>query len=77
MPVESLSRIRLVFAHEGAVHTEVVAVPTERLHQYDRLIDLLREEPDVTRRLYVDLRKLVTASVVEDAEREPTVLPPT
>lgn len=76
MPAE-LARIRLVFAHDGAVHTEVVTVPADRLQQYDRLIDLFREETDITRRLYVDLRKLVMASVIDESDRDPTPLPPT
>ena len=61
-------RVRLVFAHEGAFHAEIVTIPAAKLDQYDRLIDLLREEPSVTRALYVDPRKLVSASVVEPDE---------
>lgn len=62
-------QIRLVFAHDGAFHAEVVSVPAERIEQYDRLIDLLREEPSVTRQLYVDSRKLVSASLVDEDEK--------
>lgn len=59
--------VRLVFADEGTFHAETVQVPAAKLDEYERLIDLLREEPDVTRQIYVDLRRLVSASVV-DAE---------
>ena len=62
--------MRLVFAHEGAFHAEIVNIPAAKLDQYDRLIDLLREEPSVTRLLYVDPRKLVSASLVELEDRQ-------
>jgi hypothetical protein len=58
----------LVFAHDGAFHAETVTLPADRLDLYDRLIDLLREEPSITRQLYVDMRKLVSASLVDDEE---------
>jgi hypothetical protein len=65
MPSDSAStRVRLVFADEGTFHAETVVIPAERLDEYERLIDLLREDPDVTRQMYVDLRRLVSAYVV-------------
>lgn len=59
-------QIRLLFADEGTFHSVIVKVPTDSLEQYERLVDLLREEPGVTRQLYVDMRRLVSASVVEE-----------
>jgi len=41
-------------------------IPAARIDDFDRLIDVLREDPEVTRRLYVDLRRLVSASLVEE-----------
>lgn len=61
-----IRQIRLLFADEGTFHSAIVKVPTESLSQYERLVDLLREEPSVTRQLYVDMRRLVSASVVEE-----------
>lgn len=58
--------VRLVFADEGDFHTETVRIPADKLGQYERLVDLLREEPSVTRRLYVDMRRLVSAYVAGD-----------
>jgi len=58
------TRVRLVFADEGSFHTEIISVPRDRLEDYDRLIDLLREDPSVTRSTYVDLKRLVSAAVV-------------
>lgn len=65
-PNRSEVRVRLVFADQGEFHAVVLAVPAARLEEYDRLIDLIREEPEVTRQLYVDPRRLVAASVIED-----------
>lgn len=61
---DSFARVRLVFADEGSFHTEEIDVPRDRLAEYDRLIDLLREDPSVTQSTYVDLKRLVSAAVV-------------
>lgn len=61
--------IRLVFADQGTFHAETVHVPVDTLARYDRLIDLLREEESVTRELYVDLARLVSAHVLEDGDQ--------
>lgn len=62
------TQVRLVFADEGTFHAETIHVPVDRLGEYERLIDLLREEPSVTRQVYVDLKRLVSAYVVGDEE---------
>jgi hypothetical protein len=64
----STKRVRLVFADEGTFHTETVVVGVEQLAAYERLIDLLREEPEVTRHIYMDLKRLVSAYVVNEGE---------
>ena len=56
-------RVRLVFADQGTFHAETVHVPQELLGRHDRLVDLLREEESVTRQLYVDMGRLVSAAV--------------
>jgi hypothetical protein len=58
--------VRLVFADQGTFHAETVRVPLDLLGRHDRLVDLLREEESVTRQLYVDMGRLVSAAVVED-----------
>jgi hypothetical protein len=58
--------VRLTFADEGSFHTVDVLVPASRLDEYERLVDLIREEPAVTKQLYVDLKRLVSAAVVSD-----------
>ena len=60
--------VRLVFADQGTFHAETVHVPAAVLGEYDRLIDLLREEESVTREVYVDLDRLVSAYVVNDGD---------
>jgi hypothetical protein len=63
-------RIRLIFADEGSFHEVYTTLPAGKLEEYERLVDLLREDLEVTRELYVDMRRLVSASVVrEDEER--------
>ena len=61
----TFARIRLVFADEGTFHAETIEVSADRLRDYERLIDLLREEPSVTREVYVDLDRLVSAHLLE------------
>ena len=60
--------VRLVFADQGTFHAETVHVPLSVLGQYDRLVDLLREEESVTRQMYVDMDRLVSAYVVGETE---------
>ena len=56
-------RVRLVFADQGTFHAETVHVPLDVLSRYDRLVDVLREEESVTRQMYVDMGRLVSAYV--------------
>lgn len=67
MPSQT-ARVRLVFADEGTFHAETIDVPRDRLDEYERLIDMLREDPGVTRSTYVDLKRLVSASVLDPTE---------
>ena len=60
--------VRLVFADEGTFHVETIRVSSERLHDHERLIDFLREEPAVSRLSYLDLKRLVSAVVVTEKE---------
>jgi hypothetical protein len=63
-PSGSTVPVRLVFADQGAFHAETVHVPAEAVERYERLVDLLREEESVTRNMYVDMGRLVSAYVV-------------
>lgn len=59
------TKIRLLFADDGDYHHEEVEVPSASLAGYERLIDCLREDPEVLKRLYVDVARLCAAYVVE------------
>ena len=59
--------IRILFADEGTFHHEDMELPVSVIEDYDRLIDGLREDPGVLKRVHLDLRRLV-AAWVEDVE---------
>lgn len=65
-PRPATTSVRLLFADEGSFHAETIRVPLEALSEYERLVDLLREEPSITRQLHLDMKRLVSAYVVED-----------
>lgn len=65
---ERSQRVRLLFVDEGAYHRETVSLPLDDLDRYDRLIDYLREDPALLRRVYVDADRLCAAYLVEDSE---------
>ena len=56
-------KVRLLFADDGEFEDEVVEIPAASLEGYDRLIDCLREDPDVLKRVHIDVERLVSASV--------------
>ena len=59
-------KVRLLFADEGAFHHEELAIPASSLEPYERLIDCVREDPEVLKRTYVDVSRLCAAYLVED-----------
>lgn len=56
-------QVRLVFADRGAFHDLFVQVPAGVLDRYERLIDALREDPEITHSIHVDVKRLVAAYV--------------
>ena len=61
-----LARVRLLFVDAGSYHHEEISIPAEFLAKYDRLIDCLREEPEVLRRTFVDTGRLCSATLLDD-----------
>ncbi|HLU24274.1 MAG TPA: hypothetical protein VKZ58_01025 [Longimicrobiales bacterium] len=61
MGEEARVRVRMVFADSGSFHDVVVQLPASVLGRYERLIDALREDPEITGEVYVDPRRLVAA----------------
>ncbi|MGE0158349.1 MAG: hypothetical protein AB7T31_02990 [Gemmatimonadales bacterium] len=58
-------RVMLVFADHGAFHREHVEIPLASLERHDRLVDCLREDPDVLERIHVDPARLCAAFIME------------
>lgn len=59
--------VRLVLADRGSFHELVVHLPGEVLTRYERLIDALQEDPQITAEIFIDLRRLVAASLEGEA----------
>jgi hypothetical protein len=60
-------KVRLVFVDGGSFHHEEIEVSARALEAHDRLIDCLRESPEVLARVHVDVARLCAAYTV-DAE---------
>lgn len=58
------TRVRLVLSDGGGFHNEEVDIPSASLADYDRLIDCLREDPEVLKRVHVDADRLSAAYIV-------------
>lgn len=58
-------KVRLLFVNEGSYHHEEVEIPAASAKAYDRLIDCLREDEAVLKRLHVDVERLVSAHVTD------------
>ncbi|MFC1662192.1 hypothetical protein ACFL3S_12210 [Gemmatimonadota bacterium] len=61
-------RVRLLFADRGAFHSEDLQLPSVAFEGYERLIDGLREDPGLLKRLYLDVDRLSAAWVLEEEE---------
>ncbi|MDX1648149.1 MAG: hypothetical protein R3304_13470 [Longimicrobiales bacterium] len=59
-------QVRLLFVDEGSYHNETVPIPSGSLDAYERLIDCVREDPAVLKRLHVDVERLVSAYLVDE-----------
>ena len=59
-------KVRLLFVDDGEYHHEKVSIPASSLDAYDRLIDCVREDEAVLKRLHVDVDRLVSAYVLDD-----------
>ncbi len=66
MSKEGRVKVRLLFVDEGSYHHEEVELPAEALDGYSRLIDCVREDEAVQKRVYVDVARLCSAWVVEE-----------
>jgi hypothetical protein len=55
-----------LFVDGGAYHQEDVEIPASSLDKYERLIDCVREDPDVLMNLHVDISRLCAAYRVDE-----------
>jgi hypothetical protein len=53
--------VQLLFADSGTFHQTQVTVPASLIDPYPRLIDALREDPELQKQLYLDLGRLSAA----------------
>jgi hypothetical protein len=60
--------VQLIFADRGAFRDLVLQLPADVLARHERIIDALREEPGITGEVYVDMRRLVAAYVVQEED---------
>lgn len=58
--------VRLVFADRGSFHDVVVHLSVDALSRHERIVDAIREDPEITAAIYVDGRRLVAAVVIQD-----------
>ena len=58
--------VRLLFVDEGEYHHETVSIPASSVDAFDRLVDCIREDEAVLKKLHVDVERLVSAYLIED-----------
>ena len=51
-------KVRLLFVDDGSYHHEEVDLPMGSLGAYERLIDFVREDEEVVKRVHVDVDRL-------------------
>jgi hypothetical protein len=62
---ESSVTVRLLFVDEGSYHHEDVQIPVVALEVHERLIDCIREDAGVLKKIHVDVRRLCAAYLVD------------
>ncbi len=62
---KATAKVRLLFVDEGSYHHEDVEIPSEALDEYERLIDCVREDPAVLRRVHIDVDRLCAAYLID------------
>jgi hypothetical protein len=58
--------VRLVFVDGGSFHDVDVQLPAKALERHERLVDCLREDPDVLARVHVDVARLCAAYRIDE-----------
>jgi hypothetical protein len=55
------AKVRLVLVDGGSYHREEIEIPAASVDGYDCLIDCLREDADVLKRVHIDVDRLAAA----------------
>ena len=63
---EASVKVRLLFVDDGEYHRETVRIPESSMEGYERLIDCIREDEEVLKRLWVDVDRLCAVYLDED-----------
>ncbi len=58
---DAMTKVRFLFVDEGSYHNEEIEIPAASVDQYERLIDCVREDPVVLKRVHVDIDRLCAA----------------
>ena len=59
-------KVRLVLVDGGSFHQVDVDLPAKALERHGRLVDCLREDPEVLARIHVDVARLCAAYRLEE-----------
>ncbi|MDE3003912.1 MAG: hypothetical protein OXU33_08055 [Gemmatimonadota bacterium] len=59
--MSKLVKVRLLFVDDGDYHHETVEIPAASIDAHERLIDCLREDDAVQKKVFVDVDRLVSA----------------
>ena len=58
-------RVALLFSDNGEFHREHVEIPVASLERYDTLVDCLREDAEVLKRVHIDAKRLCASFITE------------
>jgi len=61
--VSKTVKVRLLFVDDGEYHHETVEIPAGSIDAHQRLIDCLREDDAVQKKIFVDVDRLVAAQL--------------
>jgi len=61
--VSKTVKVRLLFVDDGEYHHETVEIPAGSIDAHQRIIDCLREDDAVQKKIFVDVDRLVAAQL--------------
>ncbi|HWV58815.1 MAG TPA: hypothetical protein VNZ57_15270 [Longimicrobiales bacterium] len=67
---DSLLPVRIVVADNGSFRDLTLRLPPAAIERHERLIDAIREDPEINASIFIDSRRLVAAWILSEAELE-------